>query len=428
MQLNNMKNVKSLLKSATTCLLGVTAATGAQAQISDDLEIDVAVLAYSETDRVRALEPAIAVKKTFDDESVLGFKLVLDTLTGASHNGAAASEQAQTFTRPSGKGSYTSGAQETPLDDTFRDTRINLSGSYEHGISRFEKLAWGANVSNEYDFVSVGGSGTYFRDINQRNTTLSAGFSFEIDSIRAVGGFAEPLSEMKASSLGQDKEGGSHTREMMELLLGVTQIIDRNTLVQFNYGFALSDGEHNDPYKIVSVLDSVGDLIPANGLSGTYLYERRPDSRNKQSLFAKVKRFVSGDVADVSYRFMWDDWGIESSTIDMHYRFNISPSWYLEPHVRYYDQKEADFYRHSITSAQTVPDFLSADYRLGSMQATTVGLKVGFLTPDGNKSSVRVEYYQQQGDSNPSDALVNQQNVDLYPTVNAVILQYNYHF
>jgi len=425
------KNVRKLLQSASSCLLGATAVTGAQAQINDEgWQTDIAVLAYSEADRVSAFEPAIAVKKTFDDESVLGFKLVFDALTGASANGATPSDSVQTFTRPSGKGSYTAANNETPLDDTFHDTRINFTAMYETPLEeRMDKVIWGANVSSEHDFISLGGSGTFMRDINQRNTTLSAGFSFEVDTIKPVGGSPIALNQMQVA--GPSTRGGDESRTMVEMLLGVTQIIDRNTLMQFNYGLAVSNGYHTDPYKIVSVVDDNGGLIPANGLNGTYLYESRPDARTKHSVFGKVKRFVGGDVADISYRYMWDDWGVASSTVDMHYRFNMSRGWYLEPHVRYYNQQAADFYNTSITTTQAdaivaAGDNLTADYRLGEMDATTLGLKLGFLTPGGNKSSVRIEYYKQTSTAN--NVIGSQSSQDLVPDVDAVIMQFNYSF
>ena len=429
------KNVRSLLKSATGCLLGATAIAGAQAEsVMDGWEADVAILYYNETDRVSALEPAIAIKKTFDDESVVGFKLVLDALTGASANGATASNTPQTFTRPSGNGTYTSSTNETPLDDTFRDTRINLTANYEQPLEdRMNKVVWGANVSREYDFVSIGGSGTFLHDMNQRNTTLSMGFAFEQDSIKPVGGTPIPLGEMKEA--GSKVRTGDESRSMVEMLLGVTQVIDHKTLMQFNYGLAISDGYHNDAYKITSVVDDVTGANVSSQDSGSltnrYLYENRPDSRTKHSLYGKVKRFISGDVADISYRYMWDDWGVASSTVDMHYRFNMSPSWYVEPHVRFYTQQAADFYNTSLTETQANAlvasnGDLTSDYRLGDMDATTVGLKFGFLTPDGNKSSIRVEYYNQTGTA--SQVIGEQSSQDLVPDVDAVIVQYNYSF
>ena len=420
------KNISHHLKTATGALLSSAAVVApiSAVQASDAVsgwETDVAVLIYNETDRVSAFEPAITTKKTFDDESVLGFKFVFDALTGASANGAAISDSVQTFTRPSGNGEYTATAGDTPLDDTFKDTRVSLSANYETPVGRLNKMVYGANISNEYDFLSLGGSATYMQDFNERNTTLSAGVSFEYDSIKPVGGKPVPLSEMQANSATQVRDGADDTRVMTELLLGVTQIIDRNTLVQFNYGFATSDGYHNDAYKVTSVLDINGDLITNtnSNLPGTYLYENRPDSRTKHSVFAKVKRFLSGDVADISYRYMWDDWKVASNTIDAHYRKNFSEGWYLEPHVRYYSQDAAEFYNYSLTSAEAADLIatggnLTSDYRLGDMTATTVGLKLGFLTPNGNENSIRLEMYTQEPDLNEK--------------VEAVILQYNYSF
>ena len=431
----NKHNIRGLLKTATGCLLGVSAVTGVHAQsVVEGWEADVALLYYSETDRVSALEPAIAIKKTFDDESVVGFKLVLDALTGASANGATASDTVQTFTRPSGNGTYTSAQNETPLDDTFRDTRVSFTASYEQPLTdRMNKVVWGANASREYDFLSIGGSGTFMHDMNQRNTTLSMGFSFEQDSIKPVGGTPIPLGEMK--SAGNQVRSGDESRSMVEMLLGVTQIIDNKTLMQFNYGLAVSDGYHNDAYKITSVINADGtnaDSVELTGsLDNRYLYESRPDSRTKHSVYSKVKRFISGDVADISYRYMWDDWGVASSTVDMHYRFNMSPSWYIEPHVRFYTQQAADFYTTSLSETQADAlvasnGDLTSDYRLGDMDATTLGLKLGFLTPDGNKSSIRVEYYNQTGTA--SNVIGNQSTQDLVPDVDAVIVQYNYSF
>ena len=431
--MNKFNKIAGLLTTATGSLLATSATQANEA--TEEWDVDVAVLVYSEPDRVSALEPAISAKKAYDDESVLNLKLVLDSLTGASHNGATATDSAQTFTRPSGNGSYSAQTNETPLDDTFRDTRVSFSAGYEMPLDRLNRVIFGANVSNEYDFFSMSGSATWLKDINQRNTTLSAGVSVEYDTIKPVGGFADPLSEMLGNDQASNKEDTTDNRVMSELLLGITQVVDRNTLMQFNYGFALSDGYHNDPYKIISVVDdTTGETVAptTSTLAGRYLYENRPDTRNKQSLYGKVKRFISGDVVDASYRYMWDDWDVVSHTLDFRYRFNLTNNQYIEPHVRYYSQQAAEFYRHSITESeantQSYGDYLSADYRLGDMIGTTLGLKWGFVTPGGHKSSVRLEYYQQTGDSNPDDAIGIQQSQNLYPDVDAYIFQYNYEF
>ena len=99
------RKLRSALVAATCGLLGQAAP--AVAAEPGDWEFDSAILFYSENDRVTAIEPVLAGRRWYEDDSFLDIKLVLDALTGASANGAVPSSQAQTFTRPSGKGSYT---------------------------------------------------------------------------------------------------------------------------------------------------------------------------------------------------------------------------------------------------------------------------------------------------------------------------------
>ncbi|WP_028866064.1 DUF3570 domain-containing protein [Psychromonas aquimarina] len=433
MQLNNKhKNIRKLLKTAAGCLLGTSGAVNADSTTGffSGWQTDIAGLVYSEVDRVSAWEPLINTRKTFDDDSVLGFKLVLDVLTGASPNGASPSDQIQTFTRPSGRGSYQSQPGEIPLDDTFHDTRVSFSANYEHGLGRVNKMLWGANISKEYDFFSTGLSALYIHDLNKRNTSLSIGISGEYNIITPEGGLVVPLSQMQAAGVQQNRGDSSDSRFLGELLAGISQVINRQMIAAFNYGYSQSDGYHNDPYKVVSVVDDVsGSLVPGETLSGTYLYESRPEQRTKHSLYSKIKRAFGDDSADISYRYMWDDWGINSHTLNLTYRSNFN-GWYVEPHFRYYLQDAADFYRHSISESEAadIGPYLSADYRLAEMWSSTIGLKIGFKTPDGNRNTVRLEYYHQDGEQSPSDALGVQKNYDMFPTLDAFIVQYTYSF
>ena len=55
---------------------------------------DTAVLYYAEDNgRVTAAEPIVNFKKDYGDERVLNLKVTLDSLTGASPNGATSSSQ-----------------------------------------------------------------------------------------------------------------------------------------------------------------------------------------------------------------------------------------------------------------------------------------------------------------------------------------------
>ena len=119
-------------------------------------KLDSAFLFYSEADRVSAGELILNAQKTFDSEEVLNIKLTVDTLTGASANGAVAQPSVQTFTRPSGNGQYLISAGDIPLDDTFKDTRVQLNGQWTQPLSPDYKVSGGFHLSKEYDYLSLG--------------------------------------------------------------------------------------------------------------------------------------------------------------------------------------------------------------------------------------------------------------------------------
>jgi len=195
--------------------------------------------------------------------------------------------------------------------------------------------------------------------------------------------------------------------------------------MQVNYSLSRSNGYLNDPYKIVSVVGTDGEPL-------RYVYESRPDSRTKHALFARYKRFMlARDVFDVSYRYMTDDWDVNSSTIDTTYRWNYSATSYLEPHLRWYTQSAADFYHVALDDGEeTTVDVASADPRLGAFAGTTVGLKYGHTFESGSSWSARLEYYQQAGkrDGVPAQAAAGLSKFDYEPDLSAVMFTVGYRF
>jgi hypothetical protein len=409
------KKIVGLLSAATCTLL----CTPLQAE-EGEWDVDSAILYYAEDDdRVQAIEPVISARKDLGDEEAVSFKLVIDSLTGASATGAVPSTQVQTFTRPSGNGTYEVSPNDTPLDDTFKDTRVAYSMNWEKPIDRNNRRNYGFNVSKEYDFTSLGVNALWQHDANQKNTTYSYGVNLEYDEIEPEGDVPDELTSMND----QLKGSSSDTRHIIDLLVGVTQVIDRSSLFQINLSLSESDGYMNDPYKLVSVVDS------SSGEPIDQLFENRPDSRSRQSLYSKYKKTLSNnDVFTASYRYMTDDWGVDSNTFDFTYRLKFSHGYYLQPRFRYYEQSEADFYEYFLVDGESVPGEVSADYRLGEMEATTVGIKFGREYDRQHSWSVRLERYKQTGDSSPSEAIGQLRDQDLYPDVTATIVQLSYSF
>jgi hypothetical protein len=423
MQLKKKINLRTSLAAATCSLLGASPAAKVHAEETTPWVIDTAALYYGEQDgRVQDLSANILANKEFRDGQFLNLSLAFDTLTGATPNGAAtAANTAQTFTTPSGNSSYTIQAGDLPLDDTFHDTRVALGINWQQPVGDVSTVNIGTTLSKEFDYQHLGVNASFSRDFFQRNTTLTGGLAFASDSIDPEGGTPIPLAPMLGINDNASKRGDD-SKEIIDLLIGVTQVINRRMLVQFNYTYSDASGYLNDPYKIVSVLDAAGEPILVNGPgtapSHLYLYESRPDSRTKHSVFAKTKYRFNNSTLSASYRYMTDDWEIDSHTFDFRYRWDVNRYNYIEPHLRFYMQSAADFYSLALNDADPMLQYASADYRLGEFDGITIGAKYGHLMKNGDEWSTRLEYYTTAGTGVSSSD---------YPDLDAIIFQVSYH-
>lgn len=438
MQLITKPNsVRLALAAASSSLL----AGVAHAEESTPWLVDSALAVYSESDsRVTAVEPIVALHKDMGGDRTLGLKLTLDSLTGASPNGALAANVAQTFTGPSGNGNYTAAKGETPLDTEFKDTRAAFGISWEQPLGKRNRINLGATLSNEYDFTSAALNAALARDYNNKNTTLSLGINLESDSISAVGGIPDPLTSLAVGQNPEHKSSGSESKTVTDLLIGVSQVMNRHWLTQVNLSIGSSSGYHNDPYKVLSVLKADGSLADNPATSGPslgskwYLYDSRPDSRSRQSLYWGNKIHLTEDVIDASYRYYSDDWGIKSHTLDLRYRYAFAGNMYLEPHVRWYSQTAADFYHLYLNQGTDTSggvsslDYASPDSRLSEFTGTTFGIKYGVELGCNSEFNVRVEQYKQSVDASAPASMTALKGLDLAPDLTAMTLLVGYSF
>lgn len=432
---SNSKSVKATLAAATCSLLATAAPAVVDAQEDPGWDFNTAFLFYGESDkRVNDFSLSALARRTYVDDRILSLGLTVDTLTGATPSGAIRQDVPQTFTRPSGNAAYTVPAGKLPLDDTFRDARFALTLNWQQPWGRSNQFNVGFSGSSEYDYTHLGINANFARDFNQRNTTLSFGVAFANDQIDPVGGTPAPLTPMLDVG-DRSNRTGSESKNVTDFVIGLSQVMSRNFVAQLNYSYSNTSGYQTDPYKIISLVDGVtGDTIGrtpppgAQGPSHEFRYESRPDQRTKHSLFAQGKYYLDGKVLDASYRYMTDDWKIDSHTVDLRYRWPMDGGNYLEPHVRFYTQTGAEFYRLSLVDGLPPPQYASADYRLGNFDAVTAGLKYGWKTRNDNDMSVRLEFYRQSG-TVPSDQVIgNQAGRDNYADVDAIILQFSYRF
>lgn len=417
------------LAAASSTLLG----TAFPAQAAD-WKIDGALMVYEEKDGIKSVSPSLEINRNFADQKKLTITASYDSLSGASPSGASGA--AQTVTSPSGKPVQITEGSGLILAP-FEDQRQGLAINWEAGLGEKISYSLGAACSSEVDFTALSLNGQLRRSFLKNNLTLAVGSAWESDTLEPVGGTPQAF-ELNG---GPAPKGGKEQRRQLEGLLSASLVLSPTSLAYLAWGLSQSNGYLTDPYKVITVVDPVtGQPIDAVLIDGQLqpnqlkanLYEKRPDSRQRQSLFAEFKQAWGAEVMTVSYRYTHDDWSIRSHTAEGRYHQTLGSRFYLEPNVRWYQQSAAYFYRHSlvyfndISGPQRNIRYASADRRLAAFDAVSAGVRVGWKPDTRQDLSLRGVVYQQSGDSHPADAIGAQKNINYFLRQTAWWLQLLY--
>ena len=416
-------------------------------------ELNSALLVYQESGgRVRAIEPTANLAVHAPDGRELTLGLVADAVSGVTPNGAVPSNQAQTFVTPiKAHGSSTTvtsasggstiiqlpptpgqlataalGRQYTvkpntlPLDKGFRDHRGAITFGWSQPLGSISQVGFGGGYSQETDYQSITGDISAAQNFNSDNTTVSLGLNTELDSSFPYGGVPTPLTPMNALW----KPVTTRNKTQLGFVLGLTEVMTRNWLMQLNYSYDAQSGYLNDPYRVISVVD------PVSGEPISSLYENRPNKRRSQSVYWYNKFDFGPTVTEVGFRYFKDSWGIGSETADFSERVNLSRSFYIEPSARLYQQSAATFFHDFLLANQPLPTYASSDVRLDKFSARTLGAKVGFKLNGRSEIHIQGDYYQQTGNAHPADAVgqLKQQNLFACTKATFVTIGYKWDF
>jgi hypothetical protein len=434
MQLTTVAPGSSLRRRLGTaaCLLLASGVSAAHADGGATTQLDATALIYGEKGRTNVVEPTARVTRLFANGQSLSAQLGIDVITGASPSGAtpsgripagtttgrgAGDDRVQTVTAASGGSASGGGADPGAMPTArFQDARAALDLGWTLPLGGWSTSTLGGHFSREKDYQSVGGTGQVSIDMMHKLTTLTLGGGYNHDDVFPTGGLRYGLSDGTARL-----PSGVAAKEFANGMVGVSRILTRGWMVGFNASRTVERGYLTDPYKIVSVLSA------DSGLAQSSLTERRPSRRQRTDVLGSTVYHFHDDVLHLSYRYYWDDWRVRSHTLDLKVRHELDSQTWIEPHVRFYAQTAASFYRFGLVQGAPLPDWVSADYRLGPVRSVTVGGTVGFHLPDRpGEWSVRAEYIGQFGDGHPRNAPGIQRTFDLFPTVNIGTLVVSY--
>ena len=255
--------------------------------------------------------------------------------------------------------------------------------SYEWDEAAAE-VGGGISIENDYEsrFVNLGGR----MDFNQKQTTVNLGLSYtNSDTFAAIDpdglqfistdsyghredliidnksvpifinipgspGYIDTTYDERNKLTGAVVRGN---RQDWDTQLGLTQILNKDAVLELGMGYTRSTGFMANPYKLVQVFALTGTSEEVNG-AGIKLYkssgafiEKRPDERNQFNWNLGYNQYIEPLDAAVhlDYRFAHDDWGINAHTFEADWVQPLGSGWTVTPRVRYYSQSSADFLR-----------------------------------------------------------------------------------
>jgi len=297
--------------------------------------IDKSKLAAGSPDRYEIDTHQLSLRGPVTGRMDVGIDVVNESMTGAS----------PWFVQPDANGKPLQVMTGASISDERTD--VNGHGTYYFDTARLN-LQTGYSTEDDYQAINFG-FGTE-HDFNEKNTTLSWGFGMSLDTLNPTPTATNP-------------DPQSEDKRTYSLTGGWSQVLGRSSALQTILSYQNGSGFLSDPYKLVYV-------------GGVNLPDNRPDSRNQYAVTLRYRRFfesVTGTL-HLDYRFYYDDWKINSHTVELAWYQSLFDLITITPSVRYYTQSQASFYEPYFTTTQV--DHASSDYRLSPFGALSEKLRV----------------------------------------------------
>jgi len=235
---------------------------------------------------------------------------------------------------------------------TIRERRNQVDISLARQRGDFTHTgALGYSIENDYK--ALYGSYSEERESDDGLRTVSWGGSYSNDEISPT----DAQFYGRVAHAQRDSISGS---------LSMTQILNRNAVIQSGIGLTRQAGFLSDPYKQVWIGQAV-------------LNDSRPDQRLSFAWTTRFRQYMERSRAALvlDYRFFRDDWKITAHTFDAAWRQPLGENWEISPSIRYYSQNSPDFYQpyYLVLPAD---GYWSSDYRLATFGALSYRLKATF--------------------------------------------------
>src|SRR5665213_1112879 len=239
----------------------------------------------------------------------------------------------------------------TYLHDYRNAVSIGLPFTYGRQIFS-PSFAW----SEESDYVSRAFAFNESLYFNNKSTMLTFGWACNMDQVR-------------------DDTRTWVDKHSDDFLLGLVQIMGKNSYLTVNGTVGNETGYLADPYRGVMLIST--NALQQNPNDASMYPEVRPRHRTKGIMDISWTQYIPplhGSL-ESDYRYFEDTWGTFAQTVDMHWHQKIGKKLVASFGFRYYYQTAADFYAVDFTR---LPDVYSADYRCSEFETFGYSLKLSY--------------------------------------------------
>lgn len=387
MKKNKNGNSLAKLNLAALALTGVI--QNAQAgRVEEDYNFDFQHGNYSESgNRMNVDIFETAISAPIGKSMTFAASAVRDVISGASPK----------YTKKDGKGNIVQTLSGASIQEQRDGITSNLTYFFDNAALNF-----GGGFSQEQDYTSRFINTNLSVDFNKKLTTLNLGSSVAFDVVEPSNVNQDCNKGIVTNKETGEVRGANCHKTSQQYLLGVSQIIDKDSLLQLNMTYSNSEGYLSDPYKEVRFYKNAdlnnAALTPGEGFGR----DTRPRHKNQFAWLAQYVRHFEGlnnAALHADYRFGLDDWGINSHTTELSWFQPIGAGFQLIPRFRYYSQDSADFYAPFFVGKAKDYGVYSSDYRLAGFGAISGGLKISKTFTELNKPIEQmklqggVEYY-----------------------------------
>lgn len=336
-------------RAATTDKLDDTSTKHASLQIAT----------YADNDHTTVFTPSIAasVENVTQGASIRGRYLV-DVVSAASADVISTASRRWTEVRQAGS-----------LEATYKPKTFGLS------------LA--GSVSSEPDYFSFGIGSEMSLELDEKNTTLQAGFGYGHDTIGRCGGENSPANPGASCT---SFSVFSRTINRTSFNFGVTQILGRSTIGGLVLDVGLENGDQSKPYRYIPMFaaDVAAQSVPGASFSwvtNNRLPERpleqTPLVKRRLSLTGRIAHRFEGSTVRFEERVYGDTWALFASTTDVKWVFDLGRRVAFWPHARFHGQSAVSFWKRAYVSGPPpgwdLPLFRTGDRELGPLYTVTGG-------------------------------------------------------